>query len=249
MPMLVRITHLHRDGLPKDSAVTSFVFAGDATSAPARADAVDRVSSFWAGHVGPAGHLSVGAELSNEVLRAGGGTVCDIYDLAGHLDGSPHGSPLSTTTWNEDNANDAESLPGECAIVLSLKADLNGILEEGAEEEIPTPRAAIRMGAPETHLGRIRPKARRRGRVYIGPLNNNAGALTAIGVLKVHVDTQTVLKNAATALIGSSAGAAGAWSVWSRRSAALFPVIGGFIDEAFDTQRRRGVKSTARTLV
>jgi hypothetical protein len=37
------------------------------------------------------------------------------------------------------------------------------------------------------------------------------------------------------------------WAVWSRVNHAMYEVTGGFIDNEFDTQRRRGEVSTARS--
>jgi hypothetical protein len=36
------------------------------------------------------------------------------------------------------------------------------------------------------------------------------------------------------------------WSVWSRKNANTKLVTGGFVDNAFDTQRRRGEKASGR---
>jgi hypothetical protein len=38
------------------------------------------------------------------------------------------------------------------------------------------------------------------------------------------------------------------WCVWSRSNHKVDPVIGGFVDNRFDTQRRRLETSTARVV-
>jgi hypothetical protein len=35
--------------------------------------------------------------------------------------------------------------------------------------------------------------------------------------------------------------------VWSRADAEVYPVVGGFMDNRIDTQRRRAVKASVRT--
>jgi hypothetical protein len=88
------------------------------------------------------------------------------------------------------------------------------------------------------------PQSRRRGRLYIGPLDSTAasanrpnptilaGLGTAAATLKLAVDA-----------IGGTA----AWCVWSTVDQASVPVADGWIDNAFDVQRRRGVLPTSRT--
>lgn len=89
-------------------------------------------------------------------------------------------------------------------------------------------------------------RARRRGRVYLGPFNTGAlggpdagedsrplGAL----VTDVIVGAQHVLSNPT-----------GLWLVWSETDAAGRFVIAGWVDNAWDTQRRRGAAPTVRTL-
>ena len=88
------------------------------------------------------------------------------------------------------------------------------------------------------------PQRRRRGRIYFGPIVSTASAggrpTTAI---------ITALANAGAAL-----GAAlptstnpGQLSVWSTSDAAAVEVTNGWVDNAFDTQRRRGIDPTTRT--
>ena len=88
-------------------------------------------------------------------------------------------------------------------------------------------------------------QARRRGRVYLGPLGTNV--LLSDGKLST---TETdVIRDAAEVLLTAST-EAGSWSwvVYSERSdpdATTF-VTNGWVDDAFDVQRRRGVDATAR---
>ena len=112
--------------------------------------------------------------------------------------------------------------------------------------ELPEETAAVlsfRGTAPVT--------ARRRGRMYLGPLITGA-ATDASTTVPMRVGTSFILTctRAAEALrqavIGIDNG-----NVWSIRSVTpaqnFVPIFGGWMDNAFDTQRRRGPDATART--
>ncbi|MCA1705407.1 MAG: hypothetical protein LC808_19980, partial [Actinobacteria bacterium] len=81
--------------------------------------------------------------------------------------------------------------------------------------------------------------------VYIGPLGSNAGAITN-GDLRPIVGLRNTLVGAATYLRDAN-NVEATWSAYSK----LAPldtgaVIGGWIDDAFDTQRRRGLDPTKK---
>lgn len=92
------------------------------------------------------------------------------------------------------------------------------------------------------------PKARRRGRVYVGPLAVTVsegaanGARPASGVPAFFSDAVEALTAVLTAegLLHC---------VWSRSDDTFYPVVEYWVDNAFDTQRRRGIAPTARTLL
>lgn len=111
---------------------------------------------------------------------------------------------------------DVSTLPLEVALVLSFKAaNVSG-----------------------------QPAARRRGRVYIGPLS--AGASSTDGVPVTGLVTALGLQ--AQNLRVASDSASWSWVVWSQADQAAREVFEGWIDNDFDTQRRRGRVATARTL-
>jgi len=88
------------------------------------------------------------------------------------------------------------------------------------------------------------PQNRRRGRVYIGTLNTTytAGGRPASSIM-------TAMANAAEQLsedLNTSSNVA-YLSVWSQMDGAAVHVTDGWIDNAYDTQRRRGVERTSRT--
>lgn len=87
---------------------------------------------------------------------------------------------------------------------------------------------------------------RRRGRVYIGPFNASA-ATVGTGMPTPLDSLRTALANRTEALADALATAGHPLCVWSRADAALYPVVRGWVDNAWDTQRRREVDPTART--
>jgi hypothetical protein len=88
--------------------------------------------------------------------------------------------------------------------------------------------------------------ARRRGRIFIGPLSTTA----------VTGSTTTAFSQPAVAARGAISVAAQAladqsetfqWAVYSPTDLIARQIVGGYIDNSLDTQRRRGRRPTART--
>jgi hypothetical protein len=90
------------------------------------------------------------------------------------------------------------------------------------------------------------PQARRRGRIFIGPLahaaedSNNGVPSPAI--------ISTLANAAAELLSAAQASTSAQWIVYSPTGNSHADVDNGWVDNAFDTQRRRGQAATARTL-
>jgi len=123
--------------------------------------------------------------------------------------------PRYTSTFNITGGVAAGALPSELAVCISFQA-------------------ARESGVPQ---------ARRRGRVYIGPLST---AVNLNGMVDpAHRD---IFKNAAKGLLDASTAAANyVWVVHSHNSETDDrPVTNGWVDDAFDIQRRRGLVPTSR---
>lgn len=108
----------------------------------------------------------------------------------------------------------SQALPGEVALVSSFQA-------------------APASGSPQ---------ARRRGRIFLGPLglicNDSATGRPTTAVLDdVRLNTD---------LLATNSTVSATWCVFSRVDNVLYPVTNGWVDNAFDTQRRRGERATAR---
>lgn len=89
------------------------------------------------------------------------------------------------------------------------------------------------------------PQARRRGRVYLGPL---AASINTSGVPSNA--SCLLVTGFGDALLAASDAAAGAWRwvVYSPTNGTAVNVVDGWCDNAFDIQRRRGFSSTTRFL-
>lgn len=122
--------------------------------------------------------------------------------------------PVYTHGWNFSGATGTSSMPQEVAICLSFQAaKVSGL-----------------------------PQARRRGRIYFGPL---AGVAETSGR-----PTSTLINNVAAfgqALLSESNISDWTWVVYSGVNNSAADVQSGWVDNSFDTQRRRGVEWTART--
>lgn len=120
-------------------------------------------------------------------------------------------------------------------------------------EPVDLPATAMSQGLPEevclvaSLTGAPPLGPRRRGRLYIGPLNYGAivpGATNAAS--KPQPGFQQDLAKACKALCNNIFGGP-SWSIRSTKPTENFvPIVSGHVDNAFDTQIRRGPDATAR---
>ncbi len=127
--------------------------------------------------------------------------------------------PVRTDTFNLPAAATPNNLPLECAIVLSYHAEFSS----GTSN------------------------ARRRGRIYIGPLNltcfDDGDAATRPTVSATAIAD---IIAAVPALHGIPTNGT-EWSQYSPTTDLGLPVVGGFVNNEMDTQRRRQATETGRT--
>lgn len=174
--------------------------------------------------------------LSPVISRAALAHRLDLYDTTGHLDGSPHGSPFSSTLWTLDAGGAATALPSEVAVVVTMESITR------ADEPVEAPDA----GDPGLQLDR--PQQRHTGRIYLGPFTSTAGAVVG----GVHRPSLGLLENFRLAVVDLDADIRAATAdtghlgIWSRKDAMIRPVAFVSTDDAWDTQRRRGESPTGR---
>lgn len=126
-------------------------------------------------------------------------------------------APRYEETWNFAAAPSGNALPTECSLCVSFQANqVSGI-----------------------------PQARRRGRVFMGPLNSNLNAATG----RPTAGLVTAGVTFGSSILASSVAAADwEWVVWSTVNNAPYIITNGWVDDEFDTQRSRGRDATARTV-
>jgi hypothetical protein len=221
----VSVTFEHFDGLPRDRVVNTFTFhnGGSAFADADLAEIEARIQAFY-NSVPTGGSHALAFYMSGALSRAVK-PVIRHYNLDGHLDGSAHGSPVRVTDWgsNLGAVGGTQLLPGECAAVCTFVADFTGV--------------------PEFAPG-ARPRAHFRGRIYLGPLTNAALSVSSNRAILDPTFVQDLGKSALE-LVGAGDPTL---QVWSRKTAATHDVVSVEVDDAFDTQRRRGERAISRVV-
>lgn len=153
------------------------------------------------------------------------------------------------------------------SIDLFMSQDLSGLSSEYRWYDLSDPPErvpfAISPGpAKTTGTGRLPPElaicltyraqyvsgsssARRRGRLYIGPLATGACQSTTGRIDSAYVSG--IATAASTAVAASDAAANWKWAVYSRVDNAARIVTEGWVDNDFDIQRRRSLPPGAKT--
>lgn len=236
MEYLVTANLAHRSGLAKDRVSHSFAIQSATPWDPATelGEMTIPLTSFY-NTVVP-GFFSIGSMLSGELSRAANGIEYDVYrlDTLAKLQGGPKGSPVATDRATLVAAGTAAGPPTEVAYCLSYRDTTPPL----APEEAPD-------GA-DADLKPDRPASRRRGRVFLGPLNNGALTIGALGEARPVASFRDTVLGAAERLFDELKANLHTWSVWSRQDGEFRGIEEIWVDDAFDTQRRRGVSATAK---
>lgn len=236
MDLLCRIELPRTSGLVEDQVVNTFTIGQASSLLQSEADAVATAFATFFNNVPTGGLAALRDLLSPEIVRNVNVPV-KFYDITGKLNGVANvGSPIRTAGFGiGPQAGASAGLPGEVACVLTL----NG--QGRADAPVEAPDGADADDLPD------RPKQRRTGRIYFGPLAVNTLSVVD-GLVRPGSNIRDTLRLAAAdletnieaALPGSQ------WSVWSRKDAALYPIESVSTDNAFDTMRSRGPAATAR---
>lgn len=217
----------HASGITADRDNNVFHFVHDVVLTEAAGNALfDALEAFYNGGAAPA---PLSSWFSKSVDRGATKAGMKLYrtgDLTGH---TIFGPPTMVRSWTIGAGENVNPLPDEVAVCLSFHANLAGVPETLA-------------GPPIT-----RPASRRRGRIFYGPMiNSMVSPDGATQEPNVNIGLQLALLAAANQLSISSAAAGPEWAVWSKADAQARPVVGAFVDNAFDTQRRRGNEASSR---
>nr|CRY96102.1 hypothetical protein [uncultured prokaryote] len=181
-------------------------------------DAIARMQSFWEDTPDGVDH-PLGYYMSSVLKRDT--DACDIlvYDAQGDAGAPPFTTAQFTLGGNHTpNVN----MPEEVALCASYWSK-NPSLQ-----------------------GNLLPRPRRQGRVYIGPFNTWALANGTSGYARPNPDLTATLVGAISHIADNNADDGG-WCVLSRASHQSSVITNGWVDDAWDTQRRRGVDASTRT--
>lgn len=218
MDIHATVTLPGRSGQARDNIINSFAFGVSDVAPPEDVwdELLDVLVEFYEGTdalVTTALSRYMGNAIDRSVKP-----MCRFYDITGHLSGTPAGSPVAMREFPAALGGSASAvdLPSECAVVLTMAADFGTDVEFG----------------PGT-----RPRARDRARIFLGPLNQTASQ-TVLGIARPADELRTNLAEAG-ARLARHVGLVD-HVVWSRRGARTKPSTNVWVDDAFDTQRRRG---------
>lgn len=217
-------------GLPEDACVNTWNFANTSPGPPNTSDHNDVFTLLVNFYNSTSGSQTfpVARYLSPALSRVSGKARVTQYDPNGPF--YPLlGPPLSDAVFSlHAPTGSPVAAPSEVAACLSFHGATVGVPEHGA--------------------GGSRPKATRRGRVYLGPLDTNAFGVDTFNVVRLNGNFRTDVGIAADHLRTESAGKDMNWCVWSRKNSAMYQVTGGWIDDALDTVRSRGQAATLKSI-
>ena len=193
-------------GLAEDQFVNTWHFQREGLLGPDYENVEDMLVDFWTGDT-----LSESNPLNDFLTtnQINGTYTLKVYDLE---EEKPR-APVYENT-GEITLSNSDSLPTECAAVLSFQATV----ESGENQK------------------------RRRNRVYLGPfaVTANDDGMLLNGFVERLLFQGRLLLNA------SQDSDSWRWVVYSPTDDNAEPVWSGWVDNAWDTQRRRGLRKTAR---
>lgn len=214
----VQVVLQHTTNIPRDVSVNTFAFHWPNETPP-----------DWEG-----GH---GAILTAPVRRfynnpEGGNSISDV--LSGRI----------SRVTNACKFNVYEAMTSNAEPVWSTNWTLGPPVAGQNALPYEVAVAASFQGAPTVSM----PQRRRRGRVFLGPLNGAALQMTSDSC-EVMGQFRTTIANACETLLDETNNETNPfiWCVWSRVAGLLVPITNGWVNNEPDTQRRRQDRPTSRT--
>jgi len=219
------ITLAVKSGITKDNVVNTLHYTHLATVTSTDYDNMrDHIQDFYS-TIATGGVTSVGAKLSNEIKTTTNAHRIDFYDVP--TTGGPIGAPVATRNFTISTVS-TSGLPEECAAVLGFRAEYGTDVEFGSG---------------------TRPRSRDRNRIYLGPLSQNTVSQDGTTQRVYLVDNliQSAMASAIQFLYTEPFADSWLWRVVSPTGLVDKPVAYVDMDNAFDSQRRRGTDALART--
>lgn len=222
-----------KSGLVKDDVVNTMCIKTGADTAVDFGEVTVALASFYNGANDGGALGSIGQYIGHSRSRLAGGMEFRLYDVPADFGSGPMGSPIFEDTGTLVAGSGATPLPEECAVCITL-------LGEGRDEApVETPDGVDADSLVD------RPKQRHTGRIYMGPFSTEVVSVDAAGNSRVGL-IRPILLSAIERLQTQLQANGHALYVWSRKGTSMYPVYGAFVDDAFDTQRRRGAAPSQR---
>jgi hypothetical protein len=243
MPSLIRVELPSVSGVPEDVVVNDWVVRNlDAADSSAIAqDVLAHFADFF--NVASPEGLRLASFIGGSRSRAAFACTVRAYDITGHLSGTPFGSPFANHAFTLEGGDASVNLPEEVAGVITLRA----AGWDTALVEAPD--------GGDAGTAKDRPRQRHTNRVFLGPLKASTLITDPVtGVTRFNsVGGGTFLQQVLGAVDRLNTGIVGELSeglgIWSRTDAVVRQAVRAEMDNAFDTQRRRGPRATARSSV
>jgi len=208
--------------LPRDETICTFWFASDDAGDLTFEGNTDLiVDSLQDGYAEFSDYLAAYTDIGAAFIR-----LRQVDSDTGDQIGFNADQPFSILTHGTGPA-----LPAECAVCCTT----GGFAELG---DWPATEASARS---------------RRGRFYVGPLDS--GVVTSDSVEAYYGRPSTAVRDAIALgaktigehVTGGLVPSGISWVVYSRAVRTVTQILGGYVDNEFDTQRRRGMDPTERT--
>lgn len=218
-----------KSDIPKDAVQLSLHYrttSGVAATATEKDNFSQHIMHFL-DNVVTGATANVGYYLSNAIKRTADAHLIQFYEMPGSR--GPLGVAVDERATSMYNGGAGTEIPAEVAMCLSFHGAYDAVAEHGT------------AGA--------RPKARWRNRVFLGPLTTQSIATdgTTKEVRVSNTAADDVTKACKHELLEHMLTSGWQWEVFSPTDWAWHDVVGGWCDNAYDTQRRRGVEATVRT--
>lgn len=220
---ILRVQHIyrHKNEIAKDVYVNTFHFqTPNANATPTLADAaVDIVDDFYNVAHDPALAGYAPGAICHFIAQATLVPKRDSYKVYDLSEPKPR-APMLEEERTPVQANDPNpsNIPAEVAVALSYSAAKGG-------------------GIP----------ARRRGRIYLGPFLTKILSTTPQKDSRPGEDFLRIACKAGYALMNAATARGLTWVTYSPTNDAAYPIVEVSCDNAWDTQRRRGIKPSDRT--
>ncbi len=219
-----QVTLTKRSNIPTDVVVNTWHFNTSGAIIPSdHANIASKLTAFY---------QAINTKLSPSLNINGMAHTIKQYLVTPGGPGGPDdvfGSPLDITNFTLSDPG-ASGFPAEVAVALSMKASTFNVSEE---------------------VGATRPAARRRGRIFLGPMATSSSTPSATTLeLRVENATQLLIRDQAV-LMHTALGALSPAikpSVYSVADGLARAVVQYSVDNAFDTIRSRGPEKTLREI-